>query len=76
MTYNEFIQGIIDKRGLRGTEEHKQKLISINTGNIYNLGRKLSDEHKQKISKANKGKNVGAKNGMYEKIPWNKKNEN
>ena len=61
--------------GRKMPEEHKQKLISINTGNTYNLGRKLSDEHKQKISKANKGKNVGAKNGMYGKIPWNKKKD-
>lgn len=42
------------------TEEHKQKLLSINRGNKYCLGKITSEEIKQKIAKANKGQ-----------IPWN-----
>ena len=54
-------------------KEHLEKLHKINKGNTYCKGKKLSEEHKKKISNSLKGKNVGAKNGMYGKIPWNKK---
>ena len=59
--------------GRKISAEHKEKLRNINKGNTYTKGKKLSEETKKKISESLKGKNAGAKNGMYGKIPWNKK---
>jgi hypothetical protein len=43
-------------KGIKLTNEHKEKIRIRMIGNSYTLGIKLTDEHKQKISQSNKGK--------------------
>jgi len=61
--------------GKKHTEETKQKIKEKLQNKTYNelFGEEKAQEKKQKMSKSMIGKNKGIKNGMYGKIPWNKK---
>ena len=49
-------QKISEKRkGIKLSEEHKDKIRQKMIGNTWNVGRKLSDETKQKVGEAQKG---------------------
>lgn len=59
--------------GKQHSEKTKKKISSINMGNKYCLGRKLSSETKKKISEANKGRKLSPE--TIEKIKANNKNK-
>ena len=50
------------------SDDNKEKLIEINKGHKYNVGRKASEETRKKMSDSNKGKNLGKKHSNETKL--------
>lgn len=61
-------------KGKKLSKKHKKKLSDAFLGKTWEeiLGIEKSIIRRKKSSNSMKGKNIGFKNGMYGKIPWNK----